>query len=104
MVFEYVPELLPSLTSLTMFTSCYQRGYTGPPASQCNAYYTTFRDPDKWYKSVTNGIQRLVVPKVSIGQCERWRVENYFTFPFFLFFSSFSDCILSPDTGWCQRR
>lgn len=99
-----MPELLPSVASLPYFSSCGQRGNTGPSSSQCNAYYTTVRDPDKWYKGVTSGIQRLVVPKVN--SAEEKNPENMLARPFDKTLISFLliDRILPPDPGWCQGR
>lgn len=62
-ILEYLPTYT-SLMSMTVFSPCGQQGRSGPTSAMCDQYYTSARDPNGWYNSVTNGIQRLVTPKV----------------------------------------
>lgn len=64
LVLELVTDL-PSLRSIMQFTSCGKQGRNGPGEADCDAYYQD-TDPDNWYRSVTNGIQRLIVPKTGM--------------------------------------
>jgi hypothetical protein len=59
--FEKVPDF--GISSFSLFSSCGQNGKTGPTKAMCDDYYTAMRDPQGWYQSVINGVQRLVVPE-----------------------------------------
>lgn len=61
-VFEYASEFA-DVSPITEISTCGALGRTGPIASQCNGVYNSVRDPNGWYRGVTNGIQRLGVPK-----------------------------------------